>query len=63
MLQVLSSIVKMDTSMSRSALDSLGHLRPTTRLRLIRNWCLRGMITNLTFVNIVDGFEDVLNGV
>ncbi len=40
------SIVKMNIAMSWSALDSLGHLRFTTRLRLIYELCLRGMITN-----------------
>ena len=32
------------------------HFSVTTQLRLTSKWCLRGMITNQTFVNVVNGF-------
>ncbi len=31
------------------------------QLRLIYEWCLRGMITNYTFVNIINGFQETLH--
>ncbi len=37
-----------------------GPLSFTIQLRLICEWCLRGMMTNETFVIIVDGFQEGL---